>query len=39
VRDEREILPEYRGKQWALLWEGRRPADREERFRLYRRVP
>jgi hypothetical protein len=22
----------------ALLWEGRRPSDRDERFRLYRRV-
>jgi 4-amino-4-deoxy-L-arabinose transferase-like glycosyltransferase len=38
LRDDREILPQYRGKQWQLLWEGRRPADREERFRLYRRV-
>lgn len=26
------------GQQWRLLWEGRRPADRDERFRLYRRV-
>jgi len=32
------IAPEYRGKQWQLLWEGRRPSDREERFRLYRRA-
>ncbi|MGZ5780505.1 MAG: glycosyltransferase, partial [Burkholderiaceae bacterium] len=23
--------------QWQLLWEGRRPADRDERFRLYQR--
>ena len=38
LRDDREILPEHRGKQWLLLWEGRRPADREERFRLYRRA-
>jgi 4-amino-4-deoxy-L-arabinose transferase-like glycosyltransferase len=38
LRDDREILPEHRGKQWVLLWEGRRPADREERFRLYRRA-
>jgi 4-amino-4-deoxy-L-arabinose transferase-like glycosyltransferase len=38
VRDDKEIEPQYRGKQWALLWEGRRPADREERFRLYRRA-
>lgn len=26
------------GGQWQLLWEGRRPSDRDERFRLYRRV-
>jgi 4-amino-4-deoxy-L-arabinose transferase-like glycosyltransferase len=38
LRDDKEIQPQYRGKQWTLLWEGRRPADREERFRLYRRV-
>ncbi|MDO9420407.1 MAG: glycosyltransferase family 39 protein [Herminiimonas sp.] len=25
-------------QQWKLIWQGRRPADREERFRLYRRV-
>ena len=38
VRDDKEIQPQYRGKQWELLWEGRRPADRDERFRLYRRA-
>jgi hypothetical protein len=38
VRDEHEIQAQHRGKQWVLLWEGRRPADREERFRLYRRA-
>ena len=25
--------------QWKLEWEGRRPADKDERFRLYRRLP
>ncbi|MBV8667129.1 MAG: glycosyltransferase [Burkholderiaceae bacterium] len=25
-------------KQWQLIWEGRRPADRDERFRLYQRL-
>lgn len=25
-------------QQWQLVWHGRRPADRDERFRLYRRV-
>jgi 4-amino-4-deoxy-L-arabinose transferase-like glycosyltransferase len=24
--------------EWRLVWEGRRPADRDERFRLYRLV-
>jgi 4-amino-4-deoxy-L-arabinose transferase-like glycosyltransferase len=24
--------------RWKLLWEGRRPADRDERFRLYRKT-
>jgi 4-amino-4-deoxy-L-arabinose transferase-like glycosyltransferase len=26
------------GERWQLIWQGRRPADRDERFRLYRRV-
>ncbi|MDL2357910.1 MAG: glycosyltransferase [Pseudomonadota bacterium] len=38
VRDDHEIAPAFRGKQWELLWEGRRPTDRFERFRLYRRI-
>jgi 4-amino-4-deoxy-L-arabinose transferase-like glycosyltransferase len=37
LRDEVEALPIYRGKDWVLLWEGRRPSDRDERFRLFRR--
>ena len=28
----------YDGKQWQLLWLGRRASDRNERFRLYRRI-
>lgn len=28
---------QYPGR-WRILWEGRRPSDRDERFRLYRRV-
>jgi hypothetical protein len=27
----------YRNQAWIKLWEGRRPSDRYERFRLYRR--
>jgi 4-amino-4-deoxy-L-arabinose transferase-like glycosyltransferase len=38
VRDDHEIAQAFRGKQWTLQWEGRRPSDREERYRLYRRV-
>jgi 4-amino-4-deoxy-L-arabinose transferase-like glycosyltransferase len=26
------------GDQWQLIWEGRRPSDRSERFRLYKRL-
>lgn len=25
-------------QQWKLIWQGRRPADRDERYRLYRRL-
>jgi 4-amino-4-deoxy-L-arabinose transferase-like glycosyltransferase len=32
-----DLAKEFRGNQWQLLWEGRRAADRDERFRLYRR--
>jgi hypothetical protein len=39
IRDEREALQPPKGKEWTLLWEGRRPADRDERFRLYQRAP
>ncbi|OEZ98602.1 ArnT family glycosyltransferase [Duganella phyllosphaerae] len=38
ARDNRDVAPHHRGKQWILLWEGRRPADKDERFRLYRRA-
>jgi len=34
----REVLSEFRPRDWILLWEGRRASDRDERFRLYRRV-
>lgn len=26
------------GRQWQLLWQGRRPSDRDERYRLYQRL-
>ena len=38
LKDDREIQRAFRGKQWSLLWEGRRASDRDERFRLYRRA-
>lgn len=28
----------FRARDWTLLWEGRRPSDRDERFRLYQRA-
>ncbi|MDB5754333.1 MAG: glycosyltransferase [Massilia sp.] len=38
LKDDHEIAVAFRGRQWNLLWEGRRASDRNERFRLYRRV-
>jgi 4-amino-4-deoxy-L-arabinose transferase-like glycosyltransferase len=38
LKDDREIEHAFRGKQWALQWEGRRQTDKDERFRLYSRV-
>jgi 4-amino-4-deoxy-L-arabinose transferase-like glycosyltransferase len=35
--DDLGLLQQYEGR-WHLIWEGRRPSDRDERFRLYRRV-
>ncbi len=32
-----KIPAEFKG-QWQLLWEGHRPSDRDERFRLYHRT-
>jgi 4-amino-4-deoxy-L-arabinose transferase-like glycosyltransferase len=37
LRDDKELAASYRLREWTLLWEGRRPSDRNERFRLYRR--
>jgi len=33
-----EVLSSFRPRDWTLLWEGRRPSDRDERFRLFRRA-
>jgi 4-amino-4-deoxy-L-arabinose transferase-like glycosyltransferase len=37
LKDDKEILRSYHARDMILLWEGRRPSDRDERFRLYRR--
>jgi hypothetical protein len=37
IRDNREKMLPGGTAQWILFWEGRRPSDRDERFRLYRR--
>jgi 4-amino-4-deoxy-L-arabinose transferase-like glycosyltransferase len=36
--DTAEVLLERNGEPWQLLWQGHRPADRDERYRLYRRL-
>jgi 4-amino-4-deoxy-L-arabinose transferase-like glycosyltransferase len=37
LKDDSEMAREYHLRDYSMLWEGRRPADRNERFRLYRR--
>jgi len=37
TRDDRETRQSFDVTGWTMLWEGRRPADRDERFRLYRK--
>ena len=39
VKDDREKMLPQGVAQWKILWEGRRPSDRDERFRLYRKLP
>jgi 4-amino-4-deoxy-L-arabinose transferase-like glycosyltransferase len=34
----REVLADFDPRDWTVLWEGRRPSDRDERFRLLRRA-
>ncbi|MBB5390499.1 4-amino-4-deoxy-L-arabinose transferase-like glycosyltransferase [Herbaspirillum sp. SJZ102] len=36
-QDASPMLRQYPGS-WHMVWEGRRPSDRDERFRLYRRA-
>ena len=38
-RDDALLFQPFGDKQqWRLMWEGRRPSDRDERFRLFRRA-
>jgi 4-amino-4-deoxy-L-arabinose transferase-like glycosyltransferase len=37
ANDDEQVITHLHS-QWELLWEGRRPSDRDERFRLYRRL-
>ena len=37
IRGDREQRHSFNVSGWTLLWEGRRPSDRDERFRLYRK--
>jgi 4-amino-4-deoxy-L-arabinose transferase-like glycosyltransferase len=37
LRGGEVILEDFQPRDWTLLWEGRRPSDRDERFRLYQR--
>ena len=38
IKDDREALRPPKGRNWKLLWEGRRSSVRYERFRLYQRL-
>jgi 4-amino-4-deoxy-L-arabinose transferase-like glycosyltransferase len=37
LKNDKQVTSAYRMRDWMLLWEGRRPSDRDERFRLYQR--
>ncbi|MFC3107306.1 ArnT family glycosyltransferase [Undibacterium arcticum] len=37
-KSDTAIPKKFRDRQWQLLWEGRRPSDRDERFRLYKHL-
>jgi 4-amino-4-deoxy-L-arabinose transferase-like glycosyltransferase len=38
VMGGKEVLANFDLRDWTVLWEGRRPSDRLERFRLFKRV-
>ncbi|HEU4775485.1 MAG TPA: glycosyltransferase [Telluria sp.] len=39
IKDHKEAMLAHDSSQWLLVWEGRRPSDRDERFRLYQHQP
>ena len=39
THDAREISLPHEATEWRLVWEGRRASDRDERFKLYQRLP
>jgi hypothetical protein len=39
IQDERGREKIKPGSKWRLIWEGKRPSDRHESFRLFQRVP
>lgn len=38
VMGGKQVLEKFDPRDWTVLWEGRRPSDRDERFRLLRRA-
>ena len=38
LKDDKERMLPHGSVEWELLWEGRRQTDRDERFRLYKRL-
>ncbi|HEX8784536.1 MAG TPA: glycosyltransferase, partial [Telluria sp.] len=38
VMGGKQVLAKFDPRDWTVLWEGRRPSDRDERFRLLRRA-
>jgi len=36
-KEDAKVIQRF-NDQWKLLWEGRRPSDRDERYRLYQRI-
>jgi 4-amino-4-deoxy-L-arabinose transferase-like glycosyltransferase len=38
VMGGKQVLANFDPRDWTVLWEGRRPSDRDERFRLLRRA-